>query len=128
MEQGATMSQESMQVLTMLSEGKLTVEQATRLLDALGGTRRSSPTSTTTSEQRPPDEFYARLSPNELIELRNHGVEPEYVRAMRSQGFAALSARELIELYNHGVAPDYIRGLREAGLTNLSLQQLIELS
>src|SRR5438270_13308111 len=77
------MSEERRQVLEMLAAGKVTVEQANQLLEALGAEHRPD-----TKEQvparahqrgrraqraRPTDAFFSNLTPDQLVDLSDHG-------------------------------------------------------
>jgi hypothetical protein len=70
---------------------------------------------------------FTDLGIDEICELRNHGVKPDYVREMRELGLAALDVDELIELKNHGVKPDFIREMMDEGLLDLSVDRIVEL-
>ena len=48
-----------------------------------------------------------------IVEMRIHGVSPEFVREMGESGLGDLSFDDLIEMGTHGVDPDYIREMRE---------------
>jgi hypothetical protein len=127
------MSEERAQILEMLASGRVTVEQADQLLEALGA---ASPAGTHepatragrhTREDERTDGFVARLTPEQLIELRNHGVSGTFVQQMRAAGLGDLSVDDLIELHDHDVTPRFVRELREAGCSGLTRQELIEL-
>ncbi len=49
-----------------------------------------------------------RLSPDELIALRDHGVDLRLVDAMRRSGYPISSVSTLIELADHGVNPEFV--------------------
>lgn len=127
------MSQESLQVLKMLSEGKITIDDANSLLQALdegikspASSRDTTPTPQERRAERQ-DEFFARLTPKQLVELRMYDVTPDYVRAMRGIGYPNLSPSQLIALRMHDVKPEYVQAMRDAGYTDLSPEQLAEL-
>src|SRR5437763_322613 len=114
------MSDERRQVLEMLAAGKVTVEQANQLLEALGAAVRPSDTAEPRAaahqrerpaqRARPVDAFFSNLTPNQLVELRDHGVTPAFVREMRELGFTDdLSPNDLVELRNHGITAAFIR-------------------
>ena len=67
---------------------------------------------------------YKNIDVEELIELRIHGVTPEYIAELKTLGLTGLTTKELKELRIHGVTGDYIRELNGAGLQNLSAEQL----
>lgn len=151
------MSDERKQVLEMLAAGKITAEQADRLLEALQPRTMEpavaqSETPRFRRERRP-----SGLSPEvrKLMEARMHGVSASFVHEMESVGFKNLGlaqltemrihgvgadfAREmqqlmgdltphdLIELRIHGLNPQFIDEMRELGLTDLSIEDLIQM-
>ncbi len=60
---------------------------------------------------------------SDLIDLQDHGVSSDYVRAVRQEGFTDLSASDISELRDHGVEPKYLKGIKAAG-PNLSIEQI----
>ena len=60
-----------------------------------------------------------------LIELRDHGVTPAYVRQLSEQGYKGLAADDLRRSRDHGITPEYVRAMQEAGYTALPMEQLI---
>ena len=60
---------------------------------------------------------------SDLVELQNHGVSAEYVRAVRKEGFIDLSASNITNLRDHGVKPDYLKAMKSAG-PNLSIEEI----
>jgi hypothetical protein len=67
-----------------------------------------------------------KLDPREAIDLKNHGVSAEFVREAREAGFD-FSIRELIELRNNGVDGAYLRKMKESGFANLTADKIIKL-
>jgi hypothetical protein len=65
-------------------------------------------------------------STSQLIDLRIHGVTPDYMREMEQAGYHGLSVQNYIDLRIHGVSPEFVRDLKAAGY-DLSAQQVIEL-
>ncbi|MGH2504351.1 MAG: SHOCT-like domain-containing protein, partial [Ktedonobacterales bacterium] len=112
MQEEPTMHEGRAQILEMLMSGRLTVEQADRLLAALdtaaptasrepthqGGERRRR-------DERANDAF-ASLTAEQLIVLRDHGVSRAFIEQLRAAGLANLSVHDLIELSDHGVDGD----------------------
>lgn len=131
------MSQERAQILEMLVAGRLTVEQADRLLKVLDDASSTGPHApphepvNQTGQQRRWDErandFFAGLTLEQLVALRDHGVNRAFVEQMRAAGLDDLSVDDLIEMFDHGVTPRFVRDLRDAGFTDLTRDQLVEL-
>ncbi len=67
---------------------------------------------------------YRDLSVDEIIELKNRGIDANFIRNMSSTGWGKLTPAQLISLHDHGVSADYLRDLRAAGIRNLSLDQV----
>ena len=98
------MSEQRAQILEMLVAGRLTVEQAEQLLAALDGPSPSASRGTVAqaAAQRRGDEqtedFFASLTAEQLVALRDSGVSRLFVEQMRAAGLNALSLEDLIEL------------------------------
>ena len=60
---------------------------------------------------------------SDLIDLRDHDVSSDYVRAVRLEGFTDLSAPNISELRDHGVDPNYLKAIKAAG-PNLSIDEI----
>jgi hypothetical protein len=65
-------------------------------------------------------------STNQLVELRIHGVTPDYIRETQRAGYRNFRAKDYVDIKIHGVPSEFLRELREAGY-DLSAQQVIEL-
>jgi len=65
-------------------------------------------------------------SAQELIELRVHGVTPEYMKALQDAGYSGLRVEEITRLRIHGVQPDFIQEARRLG-HNFTPPELVEL-
>jgi hypothetical protein len=115
------MNEEHRQIMEMLAAGTITAEEAQQLLDAIeaepftstGPTQRIGSQPQAAADQTA--STFANLTIDQLIELQNHGVDPNFMRQMQAAGFADLSIDQLIELYNHGVGPDFIHQMRAVG-------------
>jgi hypothetical protein len=127
------MSEERALILQMLTAGRVTVEQADQLLEALGAASPTGPHEPATGTRRQrqwderTDDFFANLTPKQLTKLRNHGVSGAYVQQLRAAGLGGLSVDDLIALYEHDVTPRFVRDLREAGFTALAPAELVAL-
>jgi beta-lactamase regulating signal transducer with metallopeptidase domain len=60
---------------------------------------------------------------SDLVELEDHGVSSDYVRAVRQEGFTDLSAENISSLRDHGVEPNYLKAIKAAG-PNLSIEEI----
>ncbi len=127
------MSEERAQILKMLVAGRVTVEQADQLLVALDAAPPTTPHEPALQTERQPrwdervDDGFASLAPEQLIELRDHGVSRAFIEQMREVGLRDLSVATMVELYEHGVTPHFVSDLREVGLTEITSDQLIEM-
>lgn len=138
------MSEELIQVLRMLSEGKITVDDAHRLLEALNGPHafRPAPNPEPHGDPHPEpspipaahaDSRYTqtghgkRLDLQQLSALRAMGVTAGYVQELRDVGLTDLTADMLRSMRAVGVDADYIQSMREAGLQNLDLNVLVNM-
>jgi hypothetical protein len=132
-QEGQVMSEERALILEMLTSGRVTVEQAEQLLEALGTAAPAGDHEPATGTGRHgrwderTDSFFAGLTPEELTELRDHDVRGAFVRQLRAAGLDDLSVDNLIELHDHDVTPRFVRELREAGFSGLTCRELVEL-
>jgi hypothetical protein len=62
-----------------------------------------------------------------LIRLRDHGVTPEYVQEMNSMGYKNLGEDELVRLRDHGVTAQFASEMKKAGLGDLDAHELSRL-
>ena len=72
------------------------------------------------------DAGYGDLAVNQVTELKNHGLDPQFMQAAKDLGYE-FTPRELIDLRMHGVNAEYLRHIRESGMRNLSAQQIAKL-
>jgi len=70
---------------------------------------------------------YGDLNTDQLIRLKEHGVDGEYIQEFRTAGLN-LTADELVRFKEHGVTGDLVDQLNEAGLANLTADDVIRLS
>jgi len=71
---------------------------------------------------------YGDLSVDEIIELRNSGVRPEFLREISQSGWGKLTAKQIAQLSSQGVSAEYLREMREAGIKDLTLQDAVTMS
>ena len=70
---------------------------------------------------------FRNLTVDELIELKIHGVTPEFALAVKQAGYTNVTARELVDMSIHGVDVDFMRGMKTHGLNDLSIADLVTL-
>jgi hypothetical protein len=70
---------------------------------------------------------YKDISLDKALELKDHGVNPEFIEDMKKAGAKEISLDEAIALRDHGVTVDYVRTFREAGFPDVSLDKAVEL-
>jgi hypothetical protein len=89
------MDEERFKIMQMLADGTITTDEADLLLEALdaapaepaaatGQTQRIAPPWREMPEQ--PARTFANLTLDQLIALRTHGVDPDFIRKMRQVG------------------------------------------
>jgi beta-lactamase regulating signal transducer with metallopeptidase domain len=71
---------------------------------------------------------YRGLSVDELVKLRDHGVDGPFIVAMNAFAHRRLSPDELIALRDHGVDPHFVDALRRAGYPVSSPDDLVRLA
>ena len=100
------MDEERFKIMQMLADGTITIDEADLLLEALeaapaeptaatGQTQRIAPPWRETPEQ--PARTFANLTLDQLIELRIHGVDPEFIQGVRGLGLTDLTFAQLLE-------------------------------
>jgi beta-lactamase regulating signal transducer with metallopeptidase domain len=70
---------------------------------------------------------FRNLTVDELIELKIHGVTPEFASAVKQAGYTDVTAQELIQMSIHGVDVGFMRAMKSNRLHNLSIADLISL-
>jgi len=51
----------------------------------------------------------------QLLEMRIHGINLEYLQRMQATGYTGLSAKDFVEMKIHGVTPELVTELKKAG-------------
>jgi hypothetical protein len=69
---------------------------------------------------------YGSLAAREITRLKIHGVRPEFLRDAKELGYN-FTPQELVEMRNHGVTGTYLKKLRDAGMKNLTAAQITKL-
>ena len=67
-----------------------------------------------------------RLTPDQLVGLRVHGITERRLREYASAGYPRLSHTDVVNFAVHGVTPAYIRSMADAGYRGLSPDRLVE--
>ena len=65
-------------------------------------------------------------STSQLMDMRNHGIDPAYIRKIRASGYRKFTVSDYIELKNHGVDPGLLSDLKYAGY-DVSARQACDL-
>src|SRR5579871_55029 len=74
------------------------------------------------------DAGYTQISVDDIISLRDNGVDPKYIQGMLRAGFGTPTPKDLINLHNNGVSPDYARKAVAAGVPSLNVDRMIHLA
>src|SRR6266481_3939002 len=113
-------NKERIKILEMVAAGKLSVEQAGKLMDILGAK------SATDAEKRSDQELRANEYNQEAMG-KIRGYRRAGDRGLRAAGLPNLTVEEIVSLMNNGVSAEYIRALLETGLSDLTVKQIIRL-
>jgi len=70
---------------------------------------------------------FARLSAEDLVKFKIHGVKPELVRAYTQLGYTTLDSGDLVTMQIHGVSPEFITELAGLGYRGVPTDQLVKL-
>jgi len=69
---------------------------------------------------------FRNLSIDELIRLKAHGIDGDYIRTMRASGFT-MSLDDMVRFRAHGIDEEFINEMKSVGLQGLSADDLIRL-
>lgn len=69
---------------------------------------------------------YGNLSVEEIISLKDHGIDARFLAGISQSGWQRMTAAELIALHDHGVPPEMLRALRDAGFQHLEIREAID--
>lgn len=67
------------------------------------------------------------MTADDLVRAANHGVNIDYVHAMKQAGVQSGSLEKLIRLLDHGVTPKYVQEMNSMGYKNLGEDELVRL-
>jgi hypothetical protein len=68
---------------------------------------------------------YGNLSVDEIIALKDHGIDARFLADFSQSGWEKMAARELIGMHDHGVPAEMLRALRDAGFEHLEIDKVI---
>ena len=68
------------------------------------------------------------LTIEQIIKLRQHGINADFIRTLKEIGYETLSYGELLALGKYGADADYIREMNEAGYRDFSLMDYAYMS
>jgi DNA-binding transcriptional ArsR family regulator len=129
-------------ILEMVKDGKISIEQADELLEALENAQPNTPAHTSPLENGPEHKprVEVRISRNtsggkynfeQMIELGKFGVSAKFVRQIAEAGLTDLSFEDVIELGKFGISPKFVLEMRqlseEFDLGELNFERIIEL-
>jgi hypothetical protein len=132
-------------ILEMVKEGKISIEQADELLEALENAQPNTPARTSPFEASPLEPEHnprveVRISRGtnggkynfeQMIELGKFGVSARFVRQIAEAGLTDLSFEDVIELGKFGISPKFVLEMRqlseEFDLGELNFERIIEL-
>jgi hypothetical protein len=113
-------NEERIKILEMVAAGKLTVEQASQLMDKLG-------TKSATDAAKRPDQGQRSGGYTQETIGRIRGYRKSGDTVLTEAGLADLTVREVISLYNYGVDAADVRALREDGVAGPTVERLLSL-
>ena len=68
---------------------------------------------------------YGDLSVDEIIALKDHGIDARFLADLSQSGWDKMAARNLIDMHDHGVPAEMLRALRDAGFQHLEIDKVI---
>jgi len=112
-------------VLKQLEAGEISVVEAEQMLDTPDDDEDDAEAPVVAMQG---GEARLNLSLDDLIRLREHEVEPEWIKALVEAGLTDLSIDEICQLAEHEVDVEWFKAIREAGFTDLSFEEVILLA
>jgi hypothetical protein len=70
---------------------------------------------------------YAGLSADDVVRLRDHGVESGFLRTLKTSGYQDLPAADIVDLRDHGVDSRYVEGLADSGYGKQTADDIVRL-
>ncbi len=70
---------------------------------------------------------YASLSADDVVHLQDHGVDSRFIRTLKVSGYPDLSADDIVALRDHGVDSRYIEGLEDSGYGRQAADDIVRL-
>lgn len=124
--------EERSRVLGMLAEGRISVEEADRLLVALE--EKDLQEQRSVEEPRPRrvsgaasnDDGSRKLTFDQLVQLGIHGIDPTWVRRIRAR-FPELDFDRLVDFGIHGVDVDYLERINDV-LPDLDPDEIVQMA
>lgn len=122
---------ERLAILRMVANGQIGAEEAEQLLSAIEEQRGASG-----GQQRAPglnrtarggDDAFANLTAAEVIDLKQHGVDRQYISQLRQLGITNLRVPQLIDFKAHDLSPNYIAEIQSLGIPQLTPETWIDL-
>jgi hypothetical protein len=72
---------------------------------------------------------YTKISVDEIIKLREHGVDPDYIGAVMKAGLGTPDVDQVIQLREHGVRPDVLAKIAQSGtVSDLNFEAAVRLN
>jgi hypothetical protein len=68
---------------------------------------------------------YGNLPVDEIIALKDHGIDARFLADLSQSGWDKMAARNLIDMHDHGVPAEMLRALRDAGFQHLEIDKVI---
>ena len=69
----------------------------------------------------------SELTADQLIQMKTHGVTPEFVESMRKAGLENLTVQQMTSLRIHGISTDFISQARSWNSGQISVNELVQL-
>jgi len=69
---------------------------------------------------------YGGLPVDEIIALKEHGIDARFLAGVSQSGWERIAARDLIALHEHGVPPDMLSALHDGGFRHLEIREIVD--
>ncbi|HEX3746773.1 MAG TPA: M56 family metallopeptidase [Bryobacteraceae bacterium] len=68
---------------------------------------------------------YGDLTVDDIIALKDHGIDARFLADLSQSGWDKLSARDMIDMHDHGVQADLLHALHDAGFQHVEMRAVI---
>ncbi len=73
------------------------------------------------------DAGYTQISVDDIIDLKQNGVSPAYIKGMLHAGLGTPAPKQLIALHNNGVSPEFVQQAAASHIPDTTFEKVVEM-